>query len=81
MDIQTELLEPSYPPRLPPSPHRTEFAIQVDFAEDKKVKGVAIDASIPHPPPRVMVQTDVQTEGVEIDDHEEQEHDDSLASS
>ena len=78
MDIQTELLEPSYPPRLPPSPHRTEFAIQVDFVDETKAGGVAIDSSMPDPPPRVMVQTDVQTEG---DDHEEQEHYDSLASS
>ncbi|KAF8694550.1 hypothetical protein AX14_002010 [Amanita brunnescens Koide BX004] len=76
VDTQTE--EPSHPP---PSPDRTEFAIQVDLVEEMKVNSVAIDASVPDPPPRVMIETDVQTEGAETDDHEEQEHYDSLASS
>ncbi len=73
VDIQTEPLDLSSPPPI------AEFAIQVDLVDKKKVKGVAIDASTPDPLPCVMVETDVQTEGAEIEEHEE--HDDSLASS
>jgi hypothetical protein len=57
------------------TPYTAEFVIQVDLVEEKKVK----DASMADPLPRVMVEMDVQTEGGEIEEHEE--HDDSLASS
>ncbi|KAF8627304.1 hypothetical protein AX15_004444 [Amanita polypyramis BW_CC] len=65
IDIQTELVEPPPPPQSP-SPVRAEFSVQTE--EMEKISVTA--------PPRVMVEMNVQTDGVE-----ESESDESLASS